>query len=94
MLGAEFAHNNSWYITFQSDMDAQQVCFSKNNLFLFILTIALKVQLSFLYVCLVQLEYTCVSFLFPYYSLLWPLHVQDFILILDKHDPHFVKYNI
>uniref|UniRef100_A0A3Q3XIF2 HTH La-type RNA-binding domain-containing protein n=1 Tax=Mola mola TaxID=94237 RepID=A0A3Q3XIF2_MOLML len=31
VLGAEFAHNNNWYITFQSDMDAQQVCFSKNE---------------------------------------------------------------
>lgn len=26
VLSAEFAHNSSWYITFQTDMDALQVC--------------------------------------------------------------------
>lgn len=25
VISVEFAHNNSWYITFQSDTDAQQV---------------------------------------------------------------------
>lgn len=31
VLSAEFAHNSSWYITFQSDMDALQVCFRTNK---------------------------------------------------------------
>lgn len=31
VLCAEFAHNSSWYITFQSDMDALQVCLHINN---------------------------------------------------------------
>lgn len=28
VLSAKFAHNSNWYITFQSDMDAQKVCVS------------------------------------------------------------------
>lgn len=28
VLSAKFAHNSNWYITFQSDMDAQKVCAS------------------------------------------------------------------
>ncbi len=31
VLSAEFAHNSSWYITFQSDMDALQVSLQFNN---------------------------------------------------------------
>lgn len=31
VLSAEFAHNSNWYITFQSDMDAQKVCQSFNH---------------------------------------------------------------
>lgn len=32
-LSAKFAHNSNWYITFQSDMDAQKVCVSFNGRF-------------------------------------------------------------
>lgn len=33
VLSAKFAHNSNWYITFQSDMDAQKVCVSFNHSF-------------------------------------------------------------
>lgn len=33
VLSAKFAHNSNWYITFQSDMDAQKVCISFNQSF-------------------------------------------------------------
>lgn len=33
VLSAKFAHNSNWYITFQSDMDAQKVCVSFNHNF-------------------------------------------------------------
>ena len=36
VLRAEFAHNDSWYITFQSDMDALQVCLLIEELFIYL----------------------------------------------------------
>lgn len=39
VLSAKFAHNSNWYITFQSDMDAQKVCVSFNHSFGLILVV-------------------------------------------------------
>lgn len=98
VLGAEFAHNNNWYITFQSDMDAQQVCFSKNKLFLIYFDYSPK-RITLFFVCVsyttrIYNHYMC---LIPVSLLLTSVtfvHVQDVILILDYHAPNFVKYSI